>query len=150
MCCKWNVLSGYIFYFLKYGPCTDAIIWTNMRPRKTSTGYIFFYFIGPQIWERKRKKGKGKSNETWQKEANKKSFLESSAFQKKKIVIVVVFCYFFHCSFLRNFVKFWEQVKTMEPLFWRKKKNNPASFMKHYKRIGPSPYKVYKQAKYSF
>ncbi len=60
------------------------------------------------------------------------SLEEYSSFLKKENVIVNIFCLFFlWFFFLKDFVKFKNKLRTIEPRFLEKIKNNRASFWKH-------------------
>ena len=56
------------------------------------------------------------------------SLEECSCFLKKENVIVDTFCLFFLCFFFKDVVKLKNRLRTIEPLFWEKIKNNQASF----------------------
>ena len=58
------------------------------------------------------------------------SLEEYSSFLKKDNVIVDTFYLFFLCFFFKDFVKFKNKLRTSEPRFWEKIKNNRASFWK--------------------
>ena len=65
------------------------------------------------------------------KKMNKKGSIEEFSPEKnsfkKENVIVVNSCFFF-LFFLKDFVKFKNKLRTIEPRFLKKIKNNPASF----------------------
>ena len=56
------------------------------------------------------------------------SLEENNSFLKKENVIVDMFCLFFLFFFFKDFVKFKNKLRTIEPRFWEKIKNNRASF----------------------
>ena len=56
------------------------------------------------------------------------SLEEYSSFLKKENIIVDIFCTFFVCFFFNDFIKFKNKLRTIEPRFWKKIKNNRASF----------------------
>ena len=81
---------------------------------------------------RKKKKEERKKWRNWMKSRNmKECSLEeyNSFFKKKRILLLIYFVYFF-CFFFKDFVKFKNKLRTIEPRFWEKIKNNRASFWK--------------------
>ena len=59
------------------------------------------------------------------------SLEECSCFLKKENVIVDTFCLFFLCFFFKDFVKFKNKLRTIEPRFWEKIRTIEPHFEKH-------------------
>ena len=76
-----------------------------------------------KVKEKVKKLNEKKENERMQ-PRRVKLFLK----KRKENVIVDTFCLFFLCFFCEDFVKFKNKLRTFEPRFWEKIKNNRASF----------------------
>ena len=79
--------------------------------------------------KKKRRKVKEKVKKLNEKRKMKECSLEEySSFLNKENVIVDTFCLFFLCFFFKDVVKLKNKLRTIEPRFWAKIKNNRASF----------------------